>query len=724
MRSRFAAALSPAVLALALGAGCATPQDPPTLQARAMLERFSDCDDLRSYVAASWVEMLVQSMYGGYWGPVEDDAEGDPADDGGGGDGPTSWSETNVQEAGVDEPDVVKTDGEFIYVAQRGELTIVRSWPAEDTAKVASLELEGNPYALFLRGDRALVYSYVYDLAEEGVGEDWAYGYGTRLTVVDVSDRTAPVALRTVDLEGWYASARSIGGDVYTVVTTYGELPYALWDVLWNGDLAWPEYDWEATEEEQEAVREEARALVRPLVQEAVDALSEEQLVPQVVDRAPGEPAEPAALLSCADLYHPEEQAVPSVLAVVHLDLDAGDAGSAVTATGVMADGWTMYASQESLYVAQSSWSWWWGWGDAELESRVHKFDLDGDATVYAASGAVPGWLLNQFSMGEHAGDLRVATTDWSWWEDDGDDAEPGSNVFVLRESAGELATIGEVRGIAPGEQIYSARFMGERGYLVTFEQIDPLFTLDLSNPSSPRVVGELEVPGYSSYLHPVGESHVLAVGMDGTEDGQITGFAVSLFDVSDFANPTLAARYAIESDDWSYSEALWDHHAFTFHDGVLTVPVYTWTYDDMGYGTGFSGLLVLDVDLEAGLTELGRIDHTDIVAESECLYGGYYGDDGVVVEGEEGEVGEDEGGGEGGGDEGEPDDEADPPPDDGGDEPAEDGCAESWYAWMRRGIVVDDALYSLSDYGLKVNELRAPEVELARVVFWPAAAE
>lgn len=249
--------------------------------------------------------------------------------------------------------------------------------------------------------------------------------------------------------------------------------------------------------------------------------------------------------------------------------------------------------------------------------------------------------------------------------------------MFVLEQADADLNVIGELRGIAPTEQIYAVRFLGETGYVVTFRQTDPLFVVDLSDPTAPSIAGELHVPGYSSYLHPIAGGYLLAVGMDGTEDGTVTGFAVSLFDVRDPANPTRVDQLTIESDDWSWSEALWDHHAFTYYNGVLSVPIYTYDYDDAtGAWDGFSGLLVVDVDTDAGLSEIGRVDHADMVADSECpWYGEGYGR----------------------------------------------SCPDDyWYAGMRRSVVIEDELYSISDYGVKVTAQRDPADEIAQALFRP----
>jgi len=455
-----------------------------------------------------------------------------------------------------------------------------------------------------------------------------------------------------------------IDGHVYAVLTSYLEFPYAAWELLQRDDLGLPEIDWDATEEERTAAAAEAREILRPLVADIVDRTSLEELVPLVRDRTDADPdAVFEPLVGCGDLFRPAETSEYSMLSVLHLDLAAPDATTVpIDATGLLADGWTVYASTRSLYVAQPSLWWWWGWGDLDMTTTIHKFELDPSATEpvrYAASGAVEGWLLSQFSMGEYEGYLRVATTEFDWWWGNTDDEEDiGNRITVLADSGhGRLATAGLLDGIAPGEQIYACRFMGDKGYLVTFEQIDPLFTLDLSDPTAPKIVGELEVTGFSSYLHPIGDDYLLAVGMEADTDGTVLGLAVSLFDVRDFANPTLADRYLIEGEEgvWSWSEALHDHHAFTYHRNVLSIPGYVRDTE-----SAFSGLIVLSVDPDAEIFELGRVDHSDFASDR-------WG---------------------------------------------------SW-PWLRRSVYIEDALFSVSNLGVKVNELLDPALVLAEVPFY-----
>ncbi len=631
--------------------------DPPPLTSDAWLLRVASCDELRTDVTDAWVESLVQGRYG-YW---LDFAEDDAAPSNGDGQGPTDYSETNTQEEGVDEPDLVETDGDFIYLVQRGQLTIVDSWPAADTATVSTLALDSNPWSMFLDGDRIVTFGWAGDVFP--TDEDWRSSGSTRVSFIDVSDRANPVLLRTLDLDGWMADARRIGDDVYVVLDTWMGMPWELWDMAWSEDLELPEVDWEAPEDEREAAREEAREILRPLVEEFAQDIDPTELLPRQLDSLDGAIT---PLMDCTDIYKPRDNGDVSLLSVVHFDMHADEPASA---TGLLSDGWTVYASLDNLYVARSSWWWWWGFGDLDLTTHIHKFQLAGGETDYVASGEVPGWMLNQFSMSEYDGYLRVATTDRDWWWGTpvDDEVEAANNIFVMEQRGADLDLVGEVRGIAPGEQIQAARFLGPRGFLVTFLRIDPLFTLDLSDPYNPAILGELEVPGFSSYLHPFEEDHLLATGMDGTDEGVITGFSVSLYDVSDMSAPALTDRITLGSE-WGWSESLWDHHAFTLHRGVLSVPFYSWEND-----VGFSGLLVVDAET-TGLTELGRVDHADLVGDSVCIY------------------------------------------------EWEDACTTDWwYAQVRRSVVIEDNLFSISDYGLKVNELENPAVEIARVLFWPA---
>jgi uncharacterized secreted protein with C-terminal beta-propeller domain len=282
------------------------------------------------------------------------------------------------------------------------------------------------------------------------------------------------------------------------------------------------------------------------------------------------------------------------MLSVVTVDAEDPRPGPAATVVGA---GETVYASTEHLYVTSTAWQ--------EPQAAVpmppttstdiHEFDIrDKVRTGYVGSGRVGGRLLSSFSLSEHDGALRVASTD---------DATMESAVTVLQEKDGALAEVGRVGGLGKGERIYAVRFLGDRGYVVTFRQTDPLYVLDLADPSAPAVRGELKINGYSAYLHPIGEHRLLGIGQDATDQGRVQGTQVSLFDVSDPAAPKRLANAVLPQ---SRSEAEFDHHAFLWwaKSRLTVVPVQSYQ-DGASAAVGFT---VGDDELR----EVGRVEHPD----------------------------------------------------------------------------------------------------------------
>ena len=207
----------------------------------------------------------------------------------------------------------------------------------------------------------------------------------------------------------------------------------------------------------------------------------------------------------------------------------------------------------------------------------------------------MPGELLSQFALSEDRGVLRAAST-----KGFGDEAE--SLVTTLADRDGRLVRLGAVGGLGRGERIYAVRFLGDTGYVVTFRQVDPLYTLDLADPARPVVRGELKIPGYSAYLHPVGDDLLLGVGQNATGAGEVTGLQLSLFDVSDLARPARLAQVDLGSR-YSGSEAEWDHHAFLFWPatGLAVLPIDS---------EDFSGAAGFTVSRAGGIAALGQIAH------------------------------------------------------------------------------------------------------------------
>jgi uncharacterized secreted protein with C-terminal beta-propeller domain len=618
------------------------------------LSRFNSCEAMNHHLTDS----LTRNFTGyGMW--AEDSAvlDSGAVEDTSSGESPSAYSTTNVQEKGVDEPDMVKTDGEHIYLLNGGALSIVQSWPAEEAEEVGSLALEGHPQQMFLSGDRLLVYT-----ADWSEDDDRTWRSFTRLEVIDVSDRSDPRIVASKRLDGELVSARMIGDDVYTVVNHSISLPEDTYMAIWSAlEETYEDYAWHGSTSSTAMTRARMRDRIRPIIADAVFSMDRDDILPSVTH----EDGEREPIIGCTDVYHSSETSDAGLTTVAHIDLGADTIRVTGDATGIMAGSSTLYASSENLYIAQSSFAWWDGFSDIERTTRIHQFSLDAERTRYTASGEVDGYLHNQFSMSEHEGLLRVATTydDWMWGTSS-DEGKSGNNIFVLDAETEDMPIVGELTGLAPGEQIYATRFQGDRAFMVTFVQVDPLFTIDLSTPTAPEAMGELKIPGYSSYLHPIGEDHILGVGMDGDWDGGISGVAISLFDVSDFSDPKQQDQVTLDCDS-SWSEALFDHHAILVYGDTIAIPAYGWTDDGSWRET--SGLMVNTVDTKTGIKTQGFVDHRPLVEALYC------------------------------------DDDKD--------------CAETSYMpQMRRSIVIEDMLYSISDLGVMVSTLDDPERPVAVV--------
>jgi hypothetical protein len=419
------------------------------------------------------------------------------------------------------------------------------------------------PQGILLQGNTVLAVGQVWGgeitpLADSRV----APGYSTpvtRVAQVDVSDANNPRLVRTLDMDGSFISARNVGGSVRIALNSN---PVGLEFVTPAGGGLRAER--EATEANREIIR---------------NSTLDNWLPYYVLTDANGSIAE-GQLLDCNTVMAPNTFAGIDTLSLLTFDLGAGIGAWNVAA--VVASGATMYATIDSTYLATQRWMNWQIMTESEVAdaaegftTQIHKFDTTGGVPRYEATGEVKGFLLNQFAMDEYGGDLRVATTTSpnDWWISD----ESESRVTVLRRNGDTLTQIGLVEGLGLTERIFAVRFMEAVGYVVTFRQTDPLYVLDLSNPTAPGVVGELKIPGYSAYLHPVGEGRLLGVGQDADEDGRVKGTQISLFDVSDPANPQRIDQVTLEGG-WSQAEG--NHLAFTFTDGTALAPYERWEWE------------------------------------------------------------------------------------------------------------------------------------------------
>lgn len=506
------------------------------------------------------------------------------------------YSGTNTQEQGVDEADIVKTDGAFLYILSGGDLVIASAWPPEELKELSRTELDGSPQALYLFGDRLMVLSSAWRPpewagAEAKVFRPWFwYQPQTLVTIFDVSDRSDPKLVEETVLDGSLVDSRAVEGRVYLVVSNYFPLPRPVPIIL---------------PEPGPIVRiDTVEPLAKYRARVAADWEAEMPDYTTTTYGPDGETTFSAPIAQPPDIYVLPEPRGTDLLSVLLFDLAGGKPGPVATTTVAGTDG-TVYASSENLYVASHCWSLpWLRFAGVEM-AGIYKFALGTDSVPLKATGAVPGWVLNQFSMDEEDGFLRIATTSWR--------GDLANNVFVLGQTGNQLNIVGSLTNLGLGERLYAARFLGDRGFLVTFRVIDPLFALDLSNPRNPRLVGELEIPGYSCYLHPVGEDYLIGLGRYADPvTGRVQGVQLALFDVSDLANPTRVAVYQFSDNLWgSFSEAEWDHHAFSYFPEHETLAIPAWTDSSAG------GLQVFRVNPAEGFVFLGAIDHDTPVHRS-----------------------------------------------------------------------------------------------------------
>jgi Beta propeller domain len=550
------------------------------------LQRFTGCAPFLDYVRAQGRRIVGPYGLGGM--PIAMAATGREAAPAPG----VDYSTTNVQEAGVDEPDIVKTDGEKIVALAQGKLHVVLVGDGKPRL-AASLSLGRSagdyPVALVLFRNRAVVISQtaVFSRARATATSILPAPRHTVLTDVDLSLPSRPRIVRTLTTDAMYVGARLVRSGLRVVLTSTPPI-----------ELDPPAEPGKAGE--QKALAENREAIARSRARDWLPSYV-------LVNRATGS-RKKGLLLGCSHVSRPQRFSGLGMLDVVTFDL--GEGLVPVDTDGVLSDGQTVYASPSSLYVATQRWV-----DPADvtraplsgLTTTIHKFDISSPLrSRYRASGAVAGYVENQFSMSEWRGVLRVATTEMpAWWGDGRTESE--SFVTTLEQRGGSLVRLGRVGGLGRGERTYGVRFFGDVGYVVTFRQVDPLYTIDLSRPSAPTVRGELKIRGYSAYLHPLAGDLLLGVGQDATEEGRVLGTQVSVFDVSDLRRPTLLARQRL---DRSWSEVEWDHHAFLYwpQASLAVLPVQA-SVESPGRDRPFSGAVVARVGRSV-IDVVGTVSH------------------------------------------------------------------------------------------------------------------
>jgi len=559
---------------------------PASLQSTNQLKTFDSEEELRLFILDRLRRAESNRQIGPYIGNGVPKAEV-------GADAPTAslalpeYSTTNIQVAGVDEADLVKSDGRFVYVASANRFVIVEAYPPSMMKIVSSITLEGRILGLFINRDSLVILERADSYPAKPTPQSSESRimppirvYGVHLKIYDVSKREMPNLIREISLRGSYVNSRMIGDWVYTVASQ----PAIYW-VQNKQEIALPDIN--------------------------IDGEAREILATQI--------------------YHSDSSDIPtSYTVIVASNIRTKDE---VPKYEVILTGYatSMYVSARNTYLTMPKGDWW----RSEGSTIIHRIALDGQNTGYQASGEVPGRVLNQFSMDEYESYFRIATTTGQVTRGGGLSA---NHIYVLDAT---LNIVGRLEDLALGEQIHSARFMGDRCFLVTFKKIDPLFTIDMSNPKMPKILGKLKIPGYSDYLHPYDGNHIMGIGKETIEakEGDFAwyqGLKISLFDVSDIQNPKEVAKLII-GDRGTESPVLQDHHAFLLdkRKGLLVIPILEAKIIHEKYPSGippnthgeyvFQGAYVLHVSPDSGITVKGRITHVE--NSHEFMKSGYYFD-------------------------------------------------------------------------------------------------
>ena len=548
------------------------------------------------------------------------------------------YSTTNVQVKGVDEPDFLKTDGKYVYIVYDNRLVITDAYPAQDAKIVFKTALDVEPQNLqnmFLNEDRLVI--FYYGTSQEEIIPEFGFEprsqsrQTTHAEIIDISDRTNPKILRDYEIDGSFYNARMIEDYVYLITTSYVDYRYPAVPMISGDDgitLIPDVYYFDGFDRNYNFntvtaidvfgdtlnsetflmggtgtiyVSEDSLYLTysQDLPYAYFDSIKRDRFFDVIVPLLPE--AAQIKIRNIQDdssiVLHEKWTLMSDILQDTYNQLDKNNRQKLFSTIN------------EQLYEYDNK---------IQEESRktiIHKISLDQENLEYSAKGSVPGNLLNQFSMDEYDGKFRIATTNEYYSHVKGNVRY--SAVYTLDEN---LKTVGGLDKIAPNESIFSARFLGDRLYLVTFERIDPFFVIDLSE-NTPKILGELKIPGFSNYLHPYDDDHIIGIGRDTIEkDNRVRqlGIKIALFDVSNVSNPKVVDEVVIGNQQTD-SIALNDHRAFLFdkNKNILSIPIHSridalGMDDDSGIPRNeqWHGFYVYGFDKSLGFDLKGKIQH------------------------------------------------------------------------------------------------------------------
>jgi inhibitor of cysteine peptidase len=581
------------------------------------------------------------------------------------------FSTTNNQVEGVDEADIIKTDGEYIYTVTGQTLFIVKAYPGDEAEVVATVELPGMASGLFVEGDDLAVMGYFYDVDYFTEHDLRPHSGMTYLNTYSVANRAEPRLVEEYKFEGSYLQGRLQGGTMYVLVQSSPDIAYPM-PIIMRGetrssvavrDIAFFPYPYDYPQFVTLHALPISGGALRSttLTVEGGNTLymSPDNIFIAYTKHVNEWKLRVEILMQELEprLSSAERDRIERIRAVDDDVLSSSEKESKVTQVYYEHLNFLPEAQQRAINERV----------DARLKEKLDSYEsleytiihrIDTERLAVQATGQVPGRLNNQFSMDEYQGNLRVATTRSERWDSwrfekpmpvdigggaagsvDGSAPSQGASeqgiavpdtpvsepsarrimppmpsvqssndVYVL-DSA--LNVIGRLEGLAPGEQIFSTRYVGERLYMVTFRQVDPFFVIDLSVPESPRELGQLKIPGFSRYLHPYDDNTIIGIGRDATELGRQQGLKISLFDVSDVSRPRELTQW-VSAEEHAQSQAEWEHKAFLFdrEKQLLVIPAYSYSWDSRGGQQQYNGALVFSVRRDE-VTLRGVIDHS-----------------------------------------------------------------------------------------------------------------
>ena len=500
-----------------------------------------------------------------------------------------SNSVTNTQVQNVDESDTVKVDDRYIYYVSDQKIVIIDAENPENSSKIAEISYEEfNPREIYVKNNKLIVigneienYNETFKVSTENIATyDIAKisDLKTGMILYDISNIKEPKEIRRVMIQGSYISSRMIENNIYFVANQY----------LYTSQIA--RYE--------------------------LKDLNEEDYKPKYQDTAINQEEK---YIDYNRIYCLDGQDA-SYLMLAGLNIENDEEADIKTFLGA---GQYVYASEKNMYIAINKQKYGKGYELLGGTTHILKFELEDGKFTFKSEADIEGQVNNQFSMDENGENFRIATTSGNIWNITNDTK---NNLYVLND---KLEEIGKITGFAPNEKIYSVRYVGDKAYIVTFKQTDPLFVIDLSNPTNPQILGELKLPGYSTYLHPYDETHIIGFGYETKENGtRVTteGLKMVMFDISDFTNPQVLFKVNI-GDRYTSSELLYNHKALLYskEKNIIAFPLNSYSNGKIN-----SKAEIYEIDLNQGFILKGEISHVTnnylekierIVFVKDCYY-------------------------------------------------------------------------------------------------------